>query len=341
MLLIGFILFSLKPRLHIYDKLFTQNENENYSAYIELGPGTYFFQVWGASSMELSRGGYSEGFLTLLNDLPIYIQLGGRGICYKEGIGSAEGGRNGGGAAFTKEFQKICGAGGATDMRAYQNTLYHRFIVAGGAGTSAANAFGGGDTGGTVPNIYRGRGATQYNPGTQCYSGDGCVAGSFGVGGTRSPLNPGGGGGGGWFGGASGGNNKKRWYAGGGGSGYVLTRKSYQPDWYLLQGVEKLFLYRAKTIGGNLTIPAPGGGTEIGHYGDGCARIVFIHNKTSPDSFVFIVIIALTTIKISPQNLKHLNSQQKNQQSQSSDSKTNYKFAQFYNIPNQPQPSMF
>ena len=338
MLLIGFILFSLKPKLHIYDKLFTQNENENYSTFLELSPGTYFIQVWGASSMEKSLGGYSEGFLTLLNDLPIYIQLGGRGTCYQQGIGYAEGGRNGGGAAFTQEYQKICGAGGGTDIRAFQNSLYYRFIVAGGAGTSAANAFGGGESGGTVPNVYRGKGGTQIHPGSKCYAGEGCVAGTFGIGGTRAPVNAGGGGGGGWFGGASGGNNKNRWYAGGGGSGYVLTKRSYQPDWYPLKGVEKLFMYRAKTIGGNLTFPAPKGGTEIGHFGDGCARIVFIHNRSTPYNFVFIIIIALTTVKIRPKNLKHLSSAQQNQ---GSENLTNYKYAQFYNEPSPDQSYMF
>ena len=81
----------------------------------------------------------------------------------------------------------------------------------------------------------------------------------------------GGGGGGGWFGGGggSGGNG-----GGGGGSGYVLTYNSYKPTGYKLGS--EYFLTDAETIAGNQSFPAPGGGNETGHSGNGYARITLV-----------------------------------------------------------------
>lgn len=78
-----------------------------------------------------------------------------------------------------------------------------------------------------------------------------------------------GGGGGGWYGGGS-----SQWRGGGGGSGYVLTASSHKPTGYLLGS--EYYLSNAQTIAGNQSFPAPGGGTETGHSGNGYARITLV-----------------------------------------------------------------
>lgn len=63
---------------------------------------------------------------------------------------------------------------------------------------------------------------------------------------------------------------------GSGGSGYVFTSSTYTqyPAGCLLNSSH--FLSDAQTIAGNQTLPAPGGGTEIGHGGNGFARITMV-----------------------------------------------------------------
>lgn len=63
---------------------------------------------------------------------------------------------------------------------------------------------------------------------------------------------------------------------GSGGSGYVFTSSTYAqyPAGCLLNSSH--FLSDAQTIAGNQYFPAPGGGTEFGHGGDGYARITLV-----------------------------------------------------------------
>ncbi len=56
---------------------------------------------------------------------------------------------------------------------------------------------------------------------------------------------------------------------GGGSSGNVLTTSSYK------LGLE-YYLSDAQTIARNQSFPAPGGGTETGHSGNGYARITLV-----------------------------------------------------------------
>lgn len=117
--------------------------------------------------------------------------------------------------------------GGASDVRRFGNTLYHRVIVAGGGGGHGAryDSAGGGDGG----FLDGGRGWASNNTQTGGYGGTttagglGAGAGSpgvFGVGGA-SPLDyggrTGGAGGGGWWGGGGGSTT----LGGGGGSSWV------------------------------------------------------------------------------------------------------------------------
>ncbi len=126
-----------------------------------------------------------------------------------------------------------------------------------------SNGYGGGSAGGDG---NHGKG------GNQELGGAGCNVGTFGIGGKgQGNADGGGGGGGGWFGGGggSGGNG-----GGGGGSGYVLTYNSYKPTGYKLGS--EYFLTDAETIAGNQSFPAPGGGNETGHSGNGYARITLV-----------------------------------------------------------------
>jgi len=90
-----------------------------------------------------------------------------------------------------------------------------------------------------------------------------------GVGGSASGSY-GSGGGGGWYGGgASSG-------CGGGGSGYVYTSStaSQYPSGCLLNS--SYYLSNAQTIAGDQSFPAPDGGSETGHSGNGYARITLV-----------------------------------------------------------------
>ncbi len=88
----------------------------------------------------------------------------------------------------------------------------------------------------------------------------------------------------GWYGGLAA-NPKSSQYGGGngsdgqgasGGSGYVYTSStaSSYPSGCLLNS--SYYLTNAQTIAGNTSFPAPGGGNETGHSGNGYARITLV-----------------------------------------------------------------
>jgi hypothetical protein len=213
--------------------------------------GTYKLEAWGAvGGYDTGRGGYggySYGMVKLTQNNVLYITIGGKG----NGGTASGGGYNGGGDAGGKGSSG--GGGGATSITAQnRGTLYafgsyrsEVYIVAGGGGGGGNSyqpiigGYGGGLTGGSGYNCL---GANQ----TSGYA--------FGQGQDCDTNADGGGGGGGWFGGdaatADGG--------GAGGSGYI-------------GGVTN-----GQTIDGDSSMPAPSGGTETGHTGNGYARITFI-----------------------------------------------------------------
>lgn len=138
---------------------------------ITLPKGRYKLQCWGAQGGNVSgsytatgsKGGYSEGVLTLTEPTTIYVFVGGQGTssATSSTSGTANGGWNGGGASVRKssyDSSNIYGesyprpGGGATDMCLVTSTMNYqsgrtnrssesllsRFIVAGGgAGASA------------------------------------------------------------------------------------------------------------------------------------------------------------------------------------------------------------
>lgn len=137
-----------------------------------LPPGRYKLQCWGAQggnvsgsySAQGSKGGYSEGELTLTEKTTLYIFVGGKGTdsSTSSTSGTANGGWNGGGSSArrsnynsgdTNGMSYPRPGGGATDMCLVTSTMNYddsgrtnrsnvsllsRFIVAGGgAGASA------------------------------------------------------------------------------------------------------------------------------------------------------------------------------------------------------------
>lgn len=245
---------------------------------VELLPGKYKFEVWGAqggyrsSSSYGGKGGYSVGTIALTENTKFFIYVGGSG-----NTGGTSGGFNGGGSRSTYN-----GGGGGTDFRIGTDSLYARVIVAGGGGSDGATnktgLYGGGTSGGSASQSYGsgGQGGTATSGGAG-YSSGSSTPGSFGKGGQGyyNSSGYGGAGGGGWYGGAGsypdGSGDDDR--GGGGGSGYVYTSStaSNYPSGCLLSS--KYYLIDASTIEGNASIPATSSGTETGHSGNGYARI--------------------------------------------------------------------
>ncbi|MDR1300676.1 MAG: hypothetical protein LBK50_03130, partial [Candidatus Nomurabacteria bacterium] len=213
--------------------------------------GTYKLEVWGAQGANDigasgGRGGYSVGTIALSAGQTLNIYTGGSG------------GYNGGGTGG----YGVTGGGG-TDIRIGGSVFTNRIIVAGGGGAAACGVDGGyggglsgGGSGGTQAS-----GAAFGSGGSNNYEYENSTYFEWGVGG-----------GGGWYGGYSGiGAQYKDGdqcmsssnSSGGGGSGYVSSS-----------------LTNAQTIAGdgNTSFPAPAGGTETGHSGNGYVRITQLHS---------------------------------------------------------------
>lgn len=265
---------------------------------VTLPVGTYRLEVWGAEGgMALNNyggyGGYSVGILTLTDESTVlYIQVGGRPTPVGDDRVVVPGGYNGGGNGYNRYYNDTAtygqGGGGGTDIRIGQDSLYARVIVAGGGGGSSSNGdegakkYGGGLDGGCEASAYQAHqtpstGSTNVNFGT------------FGQGGAATTEGGNykygsGGGGGGWYGGAasnrySDSETALRTYNGGG-SGYVYTADTATnyPSGCLLNS--SYYLAEAQTIAGNTSFPSPNGRTEIGHGGNGYARITVLSVKS-------------------------------------------------------------
>ena len=274
------------PIGHTWDFAFTGDVQE-----VNLPPGTYQLEVWGASGGNGQqptnlggRGGYATGTLTLTSPATVFPIVGGQGTFVTTTF--AGGGFNGGGHA-----QEVNGSGGggggATDIRINVNNLNHRIIVAGGGGGGATHSgvwFGGHGGGLTGINAWStshptGVGGGTGTGGSQTAGGAvgiGARGGSFGIGGNGGVANNTirGGGGGGWFGGAGGSQ-----MGGGGGSGYVKTATSHRPAGYAWPvGNNTFALTSTQLLAGNQSMPNHAGGANfIGNYGHGFARITRVN----------------------------------------------------------------
>ena len=256
---------------------------------VDLPKGKYKLEVWGAqggynkqTDYPGGKGGYSVGTIALANTTKLYIYVGGEGSSSYTVGQKLDGGFNGGGFALAHNWGRGSG-GGASDIRVGSDSLYSRVVVAGGGGgnTGTTTAMtvanlgghGGGSQGGVSPSMIGGvAGAVYYgNGGTQTAGGtneaNASLNGSFGKGGDSTSSEAGGGGG--WYGGAAG-------NSAGGGSGYIYTSSTYTnyPQGCVLNSTH--YLLNAQTIAGNVGFPAPIGGTETGHPGNGYARITLV-----------------------------------------------------------------
>jgi hypothetical protein len=262
---------------------------------VTLGAGSYFLEVWGAqggndptysTSRFGGRGGYSKGTVNLKATTTLYVYVGGSGT----------GDRSGSSCGST-------GGGGGTDIR-LTNGLWNsetgfksRIIVAGGGGgrrgdnTDCSSEFLGNDGGGTTaPTFYCSYttyGGTQMSGGSSSHDH---VVGSFGYaspyrshnvnskggynGGARgSDTGCNGGAGGGWWGGCS------SWPTGSGGSGFVYTSSNSQ-----CSASSDYYLSNASTYSGDTNFPSPSGGNQIGHIGNGFARITALNIVPPPSA---------------------------------------------------------
>ncbi|MBQ6726353.1 MAG: hypothetical protein IJQ89_07220, partial [Bacteroidales bacterium] len=260
-------------------------------------------QVWGAQGGDQTayggsyyggKGGYSEGVMSVSTGDVLNVYVGGKGQNGATSVTSTTaGGWNGGGscaANTTSSYFRAGGGGGATDIRVNSNSLYARAIVAGGGGGAAYGASSGTVSGGNGGGTNGTQGTSSgYNTrmggyGTQTAGGaagtntpGNGTAGNFGEGGTGGGgAASGGGGGAGWYGGGGGNYGSASAGCGGGGSGYVYTSAtaSDYPAGCLLNS--SYYLANAQTIAGNTAFPDTTGmgTTEIGHSGDGYARIM-------------------------------------------------------------------
>lgn len=82
----------------------------------ELEPGKYFLEVFGADGAgDGGKGGYSRGYIRIIDKTEVFINVGGPGEISQNGI--ANGGANGGGNGFSNKTDcPAYGGGGSSFM---------------------------------------------------------------------------------------------------------------------------------------------------------------------------------------------------------------------------------
>ena len=287
--------------------LYQYSDTQKYPIELELPPGKYYFELWGAQSWASGwaggLGGYVAGTISIRQKRRFYIN-----------VGSKSGFNGGGTCKFT-----YCYGGGATDIRLTNTSdfdgLVSRIAVAGGGGgfymLTAMTTWGGpGNAGGLSGSSV----GIAFNPGYQAYdiastsgnqssggiSGVGIaptsmLVGSFGQGGYGKYC----GGGSGYFGGAGGNDRNLLISFGGGGSSYISgyngclavdysqsnsTNIVMKDDSYHYSGL--YFTNITFLSGSDPGVPLIDGGTETGHSGDGIVRIT-VHEIYPPKTTSF------------------------------------------------------
>lgn len=193
------------------------------------------------------------------------IEIGGSYFSttpYFDGSPSSNGVYTGG--EVTKQGQFIVGVFDANSVSVTYKVTRHYTATETSTDTSSSKSTSSQQGGGTS-----GRGTS---PGTQNGGGD------FGAGANQTTTNyryVSGAGGGGWYGGGCSHSDSSTSYinSSGGGSGFVNTAANagYRPS-----GYTGLQLDSGSTKDGATSFPAPGGGNETGHSGNGYARITVL-----------------------------------------------------------------
>ena len=223
-------------------------------------PGKYRIKLCGANggvhpSLQITTkkepdfpyaGGCTTGLITLKSTTEFFIYLGGHGIMNTASTIGGNGGYNGGGDTNVDSTYMGTSGGGASDIRAEIDDVFHRIIVAGGGGGGddisssgiTENDGKGGSGGGIeaqgwytskttieakcianqISGFSFGNGESGSNSGTKHPSGSTYKSGKSDIGGA----------GGGWYGGFA---SHSYSYGAGGGSSFVLTK-----DATILQG---------------------------------------------------------------------------------------------------------
>lgn len=254
---------------HSIDDTTTFNYTGN-EQYIDLAPGAYKLECWGASGGDAGNwsslggyahpgnGGYTSGTIYISEIKRLYIQVGSKG---------SNGGYNGGGYGSTAPK-----GGGASDVRlrsgAWNNLdgLKSRIIVAGGGGSDewgySNGGHGGNLIGGTGTAGRTGNGQRTCYGGSQTAGGSGYINGGFGYGGySTASTDLGGCGGGGWYGGGT------NLYSGGGGGGSSYAAGYAECDsTYHISHQEEIVLYNVVFQSGINTGDGQIKITAIGYY---------------------------------------------------------------------------
>ena len=271
-----------------------------YPIKVNLKPGKYLFECWGAGGNSYinsfsGKGAYTRGKIDFKRFQTVYLYIGSTHL--KTIINDiAIGGYNGGGRSYLWASP----AAGATDIRLLNGnwndtfSLASRIMVAAGGGGANDNIDGGygGDINGGDGSHKKEYGdcgiiKTAYGA-TQNSGGKGLVDGKFGQGGSFGYLTDeidGGGGGVGYFGGGKAGVCE---YSGSGGSsfisgheGCIAIKKPTQAAQQIEMSTSSthysgLEFYDTVMIAGNKEIDSPSGTKEIGHNGNGFVRITKI-----------------------------------------------------------------
>lgn len=234
--------------------------------------GTYQGRSWNQSG---GKGGYSKGDISLSIGEKLYVYVGeqGKTSVNNTSFGYANGGWNGGGyggssGGNTSSLQMSGGGGGATDIRLKEQlnpseftSLQSRVIVAGGGGGSAMWGDGTSDHDSGRGGAGGGMNGEEYN---RLITSIATQQNGFSLGvGQSINSTDAGGGGGGYYGGfastqssLSGGWNG----GGGGGSGYIGKVEN------------------GESIPGSMSFASPNGVTQVGHAGNGYARITALNS---------------------------------------------------------------
>lgn len=235
--------------------------------------GTYTLECWGAAgsiwieNSQLGKGGYSKGLYTIDAGKQIFVCVGNSGAhgtsSYNNNMGKAvTKGAPGGGATHMS-----INSGG--ELKTFDKKRDDVLLVAAGGGgvdtyptPQVKGGYGGGSEGGDglTDSRVHGTGATATAPGktvnTSQYKDFTIIEAGFGFGGSGEAFgNYGGQGGGGWYGGGG------CVLAGTAGGGSSYGNKKHITDY--------------QTIPGNAEMPSPSGTIEIGHEGDGVAKITW------------------------------------------------------------------
>jgi hypothetical protein len=257
------------------------SSNSSCSYYsVELGEGTYLFELWGAQGGDARNGilftgavgGYTSAAITFEEAMQLQLFIGGTGGIYDDLAGGFNGGGKGTHYSTPINANKGAPGGGATDIKIQNLQSFQKILVAGGGGGAStwqkgyygqdiASGVGGGTSGGN--------GAVCLGGGQSLVTDSSCTAGTEGKG-----ADGGGGsgarGGGGYYGGSGG---KSHGHSGGGGSGFISSMFS------TTNGIKPI------TLKGTESFPKPSlldSGNETGHEGNGAIRITFLSPFRSP-----------------------------------------------------------